>query len=78
MNKKVIGLVKDELEGRIVIESFGLRPKTHSYLMNDDSEHKKSKETNKCVIKRRRKFNDYKNCLFKNKITVKLQQDCAK
>ena len=28
----------------------------------------------KCVIKRRLKFNDYKNCLTNNEIILKLQQ----
>ena len=47
MNKKVIGLFKDELEGRIVIIFVALRPRTYSYLMDDDSEHKKAKGTKK-------------------------------
>ena len=29
----------------------------------------------KCVIKRRLKFNDYKDCLLKNEIVLKLQQN---
>ena len=44
-----------------------LRPKTYSYLMDDDSEHKKAKRTQKCIIKRILKFNNYENCLLKNK-----------
>ena len=55
-------------------EFFALRPKTYSYLMDDDSKHKKAKGTKKCVIKRRLKFNDYKNCLFNNEIILKPQQ----
>ena len=34
-------------------EFVGLRAKTYSYLMDDDSEHRKAKGTKKCVIKRR-------------------------
>ena len=44
MNKKVIGFLKDELRGKIMIEFVTLRPKTYSYLMDDDSDHKKLKE----------------------------------
>ena len=74
MNKKVIGLFKDELGGKIMIELVALRPKTYSYLMHDDTEHKKAKGTKKYVIKRRLKCNDYKDCLFKNKTILKSQQ----
>ena len=42
--------------------------------MDDDSEHKKAKGTKKCVIKRRLMFKNYKDCLFNNKIILKLQQ----
>ena len=45
MNKKVIGLMKDELEGKIIKEFVALRPKTYSYLTDDDTIHKKAKET---------------------------------
>ena len=41
----------------------GLREKTYSYLINDGSENKKAKSTKKCVIKRKLKFENYKNCL---------------
>ena len=43
MNKKLIGIFKDELEGKIMIEFVAIRPKTCSYLMDDGSEHKKAK-----------------------------------
>ena len=35
---------------------------------------KKPKGTKKCIMKRIIKFNDYKNCLFKNEIILKSQQ----
>ena len=51
-NKKVIGLMKDELGGEIITEFVTLRPKTYSYLTDDSKEDKKAKGTKKCVIKR--------------------------
>ena len=74
MNKKVIGLLKDDLGGKIMTGFVGLRAKTYAYLVDDDSKHKKAKVTNKCVIKRTLKFNDYKNCQSNNKIMLKSQQ----
>ena len=73
-NEKVIGLMKDELGGKIITEFVTLRPKTYSYLMDDCKEDKKAKGTKKCVIKRMIKFNDYKNCLLKDKVLLKFQQ----
>ena len=58
-HKKVIGLMKDELGGKIMIEFVTFRPKTYPYLMDDGSENKKSKGRTKCVIKRILKFNHY-------------------
>ena len=42
--------------------------------MVDDSEHKKAKGTKKCVIKGRPMSENYLDCLFNNKIILKLQQ----
>ena len=36
---------------------------------------KKLNATNKCVIKRRLKFKDFKNCLLNNEIILKSQQN---
>ena len=73
-NKKVIGLMKDELGGKIITEFVTLRPKTYSYSTDDGKEDKKAKGTKKCVIKRMIKFNDHKNCLLKDKVLLKSQQ----
>ena len=73
-NKNVIELMKDELGGNIMTEFVALRPKTYSYLMDDGNSDKKAKGTKKCVIKRRLKFNDYKDCLLNNEVILKSQQ----
>ena len=65
-NKKVIGLMKDELGGEIITDFVTLRPKTYSYLTDDSKEDKKVKGTKKCVIKKMIKFDDYKKCLLKS------------
>ena len=60
-----------------------LRAKTYVYLINgyDDDYEKnkiinkgKAKGTKKCVIKRRLMFENYKDCLFNDKIMLKTQQ----
>ena len=75
-NKKVIGLMKDELGGRIITEFITLRPKAYTYLTDDGKEDKKAKGTKKCVIKRMIKFdevalsnNDDKRIVSLDKIT---------
>ena len=51
MNKKVIGLMKSELRGKIITEFVALKPKAYSYLTDHDTVHKKAKGTKKSVIK---------------------------
>ena len=62
-NKKVIGLMKDNLGKKLMIKLVGLRAKTYSYLMDDGSEDEKAEGTRKYVIKRKTKFEHYKNYL---------------
>ena len=50
-NKKIIGLMKDELGGKIIMEFVTLRPKTYSFLTDDGKEDKKAKGTKKCIIR---------------------------
>ena len=73
-NKKVIGLMKDKLGGKIITEFATLRPKTYSFLTDDGKEDKKAKGTKKCIIKKMIKFNDYKKCLLNGEIIIKSQQ----
>ena len=67
-NKRVIGLFKDELGGKIMKELVAHRAKAYAYLMGDDNEHKKAKGAKKCIIKRELMFENYKNSLFKDEI----------
>ena len=73
-NKKVIGLFKHELGGRIMKEFCALTAKKYSYLMDDDSEVKKSKGIKKSVIKQELMFENYKDCFFNVKIILESQQ----
>ena len=63
-NKKVIELTKDESGEQIIKEFVGLTAKPFSYL-------KESKRYKKGVMKRKVKFQDYKNCLRVAKIENK-------
>ena len=71
-NKKVIGLMKDELRGEIMKEFVSLRPKIYSYRVGN-SEPKKCKGIKKCVVKETITFDDYKDCLFKGRSIHKSQ-----
>ena len=73
-NKKVIGLMKDELGGKIIKEFVALRPKTYSCLTDDCKEDKKAKGTKKCVTKQMLKIYDYKDCQLNNEIILKSRQ----
>ena len=48
----MIGLIKDELGGKIMTEFVVLKSKHYSYLINDDNKAKKAKGTKKCIIKK--------------------------
>ena len=74
LNKKVIGLMKDELGGDIIMGFVALRPKGYSYVTNNFIEMKKAKGTKKCVVSKILIFDDYKKCLFDNGKVLKSQQ----
>ena len=78
LNKKVIGLMKDELGGEIMTEFVTLRPKMYAYktggsvcLGASSAESKKCKEINKCIVKKMISFEDYKYCLFSREISFR-------
>ena len=53
-------------------EFIRLRANTYSYLKDNNDRDKKAKDTKKCVIKRKLKFEDYKNCLEAAQIENKI------
>ena len=71
MNKKVIGLFKDELGGKVMKKLCALRARTYPYWMDDGSENKKAKWIKKCVIKRGAMFVNYTDWLFNNSKDLK-------
>ena len=73
-NKKVIGLFKGELGGKIMKEFCALRSKAYAYRLDDDTEEKKAKGTKKCVVKREITFKNYMDSLFIDKVIIKSQQ----
>ena len=64
LNKKVIGLFKDECGGQIMQEFVGLRAKLYSYKMHEGKEEKRCKGIKQSVVKNEITFEDYKDCLF--------------
>ena len=59
-----------------MIEFVALRPKTYSYLMDDDNTTiKKAKGTKKCVIEIILISDDYENCLLNNEIILNHNKD---
>ena len=73
LNKKVIGLMQDELRGKIMTEFVALRPKLYCYRELDGSEDKKCKGIKKCVVKKTLTFEDYKTCLFSDSTEYRSQ-----
>ena len=73
LNKKVIGLMKGELGGKIMTDFMALRPKLYSYKVLDGSEDKKCKGIKKCIVKKTLTFEDYKICLFNDSAEYRSQ-----
>ena len=65
VNKKVIGMFKDQEGGKIITEFVGLRAKNYSYVC-EKKEDKKCKGIKKSVIKKDISHKDYYDCLFKD------------
>ena len=72
LNKKVIGLMKDELGGEIMTEFVTLRSKMYAY-KTGTAESKKCKGIKKCVVRKTTSFEDYKNCLLSGETSYRSQ-----
>ena len=73
LNKKVIGLMKDELGGAIMTEIVALRPKLYFCRVLNGVENKKCKGIKKCIVKKTLTFENYKACLFNSEMTYRSQ-----
>ena len=68
INKKVLGMFKDEAAGKIIKEFVGLRSKLYSYKMYEGEEEiKKCKGIKKQVVENNISHEDYKTCLLTGK-----------
>lgn len=69
VNKKVPGLFKDEMNGKIMTEFVGLRSKMYSIRSQGDEkieEMKRAKGVKKCVLQKTINFDHYLKCLKEN------------
>ena len=73
INKKVLGMFKDEAGGKIIKEFVGLRAKLYSYKMHEGEESKKCKGVKKQVVESSITHEDYKTCLRTGKEQLRKQ-----
>ena len=73
INKKVLGMFKDEAAGKIIKEFVGLRAKLYSYKMDEGGESKKCKGIKRQVVATSIKHEDYKTCLRTGKEQLRKQ-----
>lgn len=63
LNKKVVGIMKDEYSGEIVREFIGLRSKMYAIRASESKIVKKGKGVKKTILNNKISFDDYKRCL---------------
>ena len=73
VNKKVLGMFKDEAAGKNITEFVGLRAKLYSYKMEEGKENKKCKGIKKAVVEKSISHEDYKTCLKTGKEQLRRQ-----
>ena len=77
VNKKRLGVMKDELGDKIMTEFIGLRPKMYAYRKIGGEVDKRCKGTKKCVVKKRISFEDYKNYYETGRVQHRVQHRFA-
>lgn len=73
VNKRQLGLMKDELGGQIITEFVGLRSKMYAMRVNDEDKIKKIKGIKSNIVKTTITFNDFLNCLNSNQTIYRSQ-----
>ena len=73
INKKVLGMFKDEAKGDNIKEFVGLRAKLYSFKMEEGKENKKCKGIKKAVVEKSIRHEDYKTCLTTGKEQLRRQ-----
>ena len=67
VNKKVLGMFKDEAAGKCIMEFIGLRAKLYTFKMFKGEESKRCKGIKKKVVEKTITHEDYKTCLLTGK-----------
>ncbi|XP_025267369.1 uncharacterized protein LOC112638942 [Camponotus floridanus] len=76
-NKKVLGLMKDENNGALMLEFVGLRAKMYALRVEGRGDTKKSKGVRSSVVARTLTFDDYERCL-RREIEMTREQSCLR
>lgn len=64
VNKKVLGMMKDENAGKLMTEFVGLRSKSYAIRVEGKDAVKRSESVKRNIVKNRRNFDDYYRCLI--------------
>ena len=73
VNKKIVGIMKDKLNGWIILEFAGLRSKMYVILIDNGQCIKKVKGIKSNIVQNTIVIDDYKNCLF-NSVEIHREQ----
>ncbi|XP_025264481.1 uncharacterized protein LOC112637930 [Camponotus floridanus] len=76
-NKKVLGLMKDENNGALMLEFVGLRAKMYMLRVESRGDTKKSKGVRSSVVARTLTFDDYERCVRRD-IEMTREQSCLR